>query len=146
MPSVERTFEVAAAPAAVIEYLSDFAHAEEWDPGTERCTRNETGPIVVGSSWHNVSKVAGVETELTYTLTETSPGRLVFIGVNDSATSTDTIDVRPSGAGSEVTYRADIEMHGMSRLAAPAVKLVFEKVAHDTVAQMTAVLNQLGQI
>ena len=144
MPSVERTFDVAATPRLVINYLTDFAHAEEWDPGTERCTRNDAGPIIVGSSWHNVSKVAGVQTELTYTLRELSDDRLVFVGVNDSATSTDTISVRPSGEGSTLTYRADIEMHGLSRFAAPAIKLVFEKVAHDTEAQMTEVLNRLG--
>jgi carbon monoxide dehydrogenase subunit G len=143
MPSVERTFDVAQPPVAVIEYLKDFSHTEEWDPGTVRCTRNDSGPIVVGSSWHNVSKVAGVETELTYTLKEMSSDHLVFIGVNDSATSTDTMTVRPSAAGSTLTYRADIEMHGMSKLAAPAIKLVFEKVAHDTQAQLIEVLNAL---
>jgi carbon monoxide dehydrogenase subunit G len=145
MPSVERTFEVTASPDTVIDYLRDFAHTEEWDPGTQSCTRNDAGPIVVGSSWHNVSKVAGVETELTYTLTKITSDELVFVGVNDSATSTDTIAVRPSAGGSTLTYRADVEMHGLSRLAAPAIKLVFEKLAHDTERQMTDVLNGLGR-
>jgi carbon monoxide dehydrogenase subunit G len=144
MPSVERTFDVTQPPATVIDYLKDFAHAEEWDPGTVSCTRNDSGPIVVGSSWHNVSKVAGVETELTYTLKEASTDRLVFVGVNDSATSTDTMTVHPSATGSTLTYRADIEMHGMSKLAAPIIKLVFEKVAHDTQDQMLEVLNALS--
>jgi carbon monoxide dehydrogenase subunit G len=144
MPVVERTFQVTTAPAVVLEYLQDFAHAQEWDPGTESCTRTDPGPIAVGSTWRNVSKIAGVETELTYTLTDRSPERLVFVGVNDTATSTDTITVRPSGAGSELTYHAEIELHGLSKLAAPMVKVVFEKVANDTVQQMTVVLNQLG--
>ena len=103
--------------------------------------REGAGPIVVGSPWHNVSKIAGVQTELTYTLKELSPDKLVFVGVNDSATSTDTISVRPAGSGSELTYRADVEMHGLAKLAAPAVKLVFEKIAHETVNQITEVLN-----
>lgn len=144
MPTVSRTFVVTPPPAVVLDYLSDFAHAAEWDPGTQSCTRLDSGPVVVGSTWHNVSKVAGVETELTYTLNELAPDRLVFVGVNDSATSTDTITVAANGGGAEVTYRADIEMHGMSRLAAPAIKLVFEKVASETVAQMTTVLNGLS--
>jgi carbon monoxide dehydrogenase subunit G len=144
MPSVERTFEVTAAPATVIDYLKDFAHTEDWDPGTQSCTRNDDGPIVVGSSWHNVSKVAGVETELTYTLTKLAGDELVFVGVNDSATSTDTIAVHPRAGGSTLTYRADVQMHGLSRLAAPAIKLVFEKLAHDTERQMTDVLNGLA--
>ena len=52
--------------------------------------------------------------------------------------------MRPSGSGSELTYHADVELHGLSKLAAPAVKLVFEKLAHDTVLQMTQVLNGLS--
>jgi carbon monoxide dehydrogenase subunit G len=143
VPSVERTFEVVAASDVVLEYLKDFAHTEAWDPGTLSCTRNDSGPVIVGSSWHNVSKVAGVETELTYTLNKMADNQLIFVGVNDSATSTDSITVRPTETGSRLTYRADIEMHGLSKFLAPAIKLVFEKVANDTEKQLTAVLNAL---
>jgi hypothetical protein len=89
-----------------MEYLKDFTHAEEWDPGTQTCTRNDAGPIAVGTSWHNVSKIFGVTTELTYT--------------------------------------ADLEMKGAAKLATPAMKLIFEKLAGDTEKQMTEVLNKLA--
>jgi carbon monoxide dehydrogenase subunit G len=144
MPTVSRTFVVTPPPAVVLDYLVDFSHAAQWDPGTQSCERLDSGPVVVGSTWHNVSKVAGVETELTYTLKERATDRLVFVGVNDSATSTDTMTFAPHEGGTELTYRADIQMHGMSRLAAPAIKLVFEKVASDTVTQLTTVLNGLS--
>ncbi|WP_330474169.1 SRPBCC family protein [Terrabacter sp. C0L_2] len=141
MPSVTRTFTVRPAPAAVIDYLKDFANAEEWDPGTESCTRVGDGPVAVGSRWHNVSKIAGVTTELDYELTELTDSRVVLVGSNDSATSTDTITVLPSGEGSEITYNADLDMHGLANLAAPAMKLVFEKLANDTEEQLTRVLD-----
>ena len=60
-----------------------------------------------------------------------------------SATSTDSISVTPDGSGSQITYTADLDMHGAATLAAPAMKLVFEKLANDTEEQMTAVLNRL---
>lgn len=143
MTSVSRTFPVTAAPHVVVAYLADFCNATEWDPGTESCTRNDSGPIAVGASWHNVSKIAGVSTELTYTLAELDSDKIVLVGRNDSATSTDTITVRPDGDGSEITYRADLDMHGVAKLATPAMKLVFEKLAGDTEKQMTEVLNRL---
>ncbi|GAB3665005.1 hypothetical protein GCM10027596_30410 [Nocardioides korecus] len=105
-----RTFTVKPSPQRVIDYLKDFSHAEEWDPGTESCTRNDAGPVQVGSTWHNVSKIAGVSTELTYELTELTGERIVLVGRNETATSTDTITVKPHGEGSEVTYEAVIEM------------------------------------
>jgi carbon monoxide dehydrogenase subunit G len=144
MPTVSRTFTVTAQPKTVLDYLKDFAHAEEWDPGTQTCSRIDDGPVTVGSSWHNVSKIAGVSTELNYVLIEETDTRLVFEGVNKSATATDTIVVTPVGVGAQIDYRADLEMHGLAKLISPAMKVVFEKIAGDTENQMTDVLNALG--
>jgi carbon monoxide dehydrogenase subunit G len=102
MPTVTRTMNVAASPEQVINYLKDFANSEEWDSGTQRCTRNDAGPIVPGASWHNVSKVLGFATELTFTLEEVTDRTLVFVGTNDSSTDRDTITVDADGAGSVV--------------------------------------------
>ncbi len=143
MITVSRTFAVTPPQPVVLDYLKDFAHAEQWDPGTQSCTRLDDGPIGVGTRWHNRSKVAGRTTELTYQLTEVGADRLVFVGTNDSATSTDTITVVPRGAGSEITYEAVIEMHGVAKLADPLTKILFEKIANDTVRDMTAVLDGL---
>ena len=142
MPSVQRIFTVTPPPAEVIDYLKDFANATEWDPGTRSCTQNGSGPVEVGTTWHNVSKVAGLTTELEYELTELTGQGLVFVGRNKGATSTDTISVLPSGGGSEITYRADLDMHGIAALAAPAMKLVFERLADETEEQLRAVLNR----
>lgn len=143
MPSVSRTFAVTPPPATVVEYLKDFSNAEQWDPGTQTCTRQDDGPVREGSTWHNVSKIVGVEAELTYTLESLKPDQLVFVGKNDSSTSTDTISVEEHDGGSVITYHADLEMHGAAKLLSPAMKLVFEKLANDTEKQMTEVLNKL---
>ena len=143
MPSVSRTFAVTPSPATVIEYLKDFGNAEQWDPGTQTCTREDSGPVKEGSSWHNVSKIVGVDAELTYTLDTLGDDTLVFVGRNESSTSTDTITVEPHDGGSVITYRADLEMHGLAKVLSPAMKLVFEKLANDTEKQMTEVLNAL---
>lgn len=143
MPTVSRTFPVTPTPDRVIDYLKDFGNAEEWDPGTQTCTREGAGPVEVGATWHNVSKIVGVTAELTYTLEKLSNRTLVFVGKNKSSTSTDTITVDASGAGSVITYRADLEMKGAAKLLGPAMKLVFEKLAGDTEKQMTTVLNAL---
>ncbi len=143
MPTVSRTFVVTPPPSTVIAYLKDFGHAEEWDPGTESCTPKSDGPVQVGTTWHNVSKIAGVRAELEYELTEVSDTGVVLVGRNDSSTSTDTIQVLPHADGSELTYTADLEMHGIAVLATPAMKLIFEKLADDTEKQMTEVLNRL---
>jgi len=145
MTSISRTFTVTPAPVAVIDYLKDFSNAEEWDPGTQTCTRVDSGPIAPGARWHNVSKVAGISTELDYTLDSLTADRIVFVGKNKTATSTDTITVAPrAGGGSEITYRADIEMNGIAKITGPAVKVIFERIANETEKRLTDVLNGLG--
>lgn len=145
MPTVTRTFTVTPPPERVLPYLADFGNAEEWDPGTESCTRIGVGPVEPGAQWHNVSKIMGVTTELTYTLQEVTADRVVLVGENDSAESTDTIVVVPTAdGGSEITYTADLEMKGAAKLAAPAMKIVFEKLGNDTEEQLSQVLNSRG--
>ncbi len=143
---MSRTFDVRPEPAVVVDYLKDFSNAEEWDPGTESCDRIDAGPVQVGSTWHNVSKIAGVTTELLYTLQELSDDTIVLVGANDSARSIDTITVvpNPDGAGSRVTYEAVIELKGAAKIADPIMKIVFEKIGSDTEDDMTTVLNRLA--
>ncbi|MFD5830932.1 SRPBCC family protein [Lentzea sp. NPDC060358] len=144
MSTVSRTFTVQPSPAVVVPYLADFGNAEQWDPGTERCTREDAGPVRVGSSWHNTSKIAGISTELTYTLEQLTGDRVVLVGRNDTATSTETIDVVPEGTGSKITYTNELHFHGAAKLATPIAKVVFEKLGNDTERQLTDVLNGMG--
>jgi carbon monoxide dehydrogenase subunit G len=143
MVSVTRTFTVATSPEAVVDYLQDFSRAAEWDPGTVSCERIDSGPVAVGARWHNVSKIGGVQTELTYELTRLEPGRVVFVGTNDTATSTDDITVVAGDkpATTTLTYHATIEFKGAAKLAAPIAKVVFEKVGNDTEDSLTRILG-----
>jgi len=143
MTSVERTFTVTAPAADVLEYLSDFANTEQWDPATQRTVRLNDGPVAPGATWRNTSKVFGRTSDLTYTMRSRTSDTLVFVGENKTLTTIDTIAVRPSGTGTEITYHVDLDLHGAAKLAAPVMKLEFEKLAHDTQKKLIEVLNRL---
>jgi carbon monoxide dehydrogenase subunit G len=140
---VSRTFTVDAPAEAVTAYLADFGHAEQWDPGTRSCTRIGTGPVEVGATWHNVSKILGRETELEYRLEELEPGHIVLVGRNKTATSTDDITVRPDGEWSEVTYDATVELHGLAKLGAPIMQVEFNRLGDLTVAGIQRAVTAL---
>lgn len=144
MPTVTRTFTVTTPPKLVVDYLRDFGHAEQWDPGTRTCERIDSGPVTEGSFWHHVSTIAGVTVELTYKLEELTDRKLVFVGENQSSRIIDTITVDAEGTGSAITYVADLEMFGAARLFGPVMALMFQKRAGDTEKQMATVLNQLA--
>lgn len=144
MTDTERTFTVNAAMPTVLDYLKDFSRAEQWDPGTQSCTRIDTGPIRVGSSWHNVSTFAGRETELTYTLRTLADDQLTFVGENDGATSTDDIALAVHGQGTKITYHSHIEFHGIAKVAGPFMKPLIERLGDKTQSQLIEVLNALA--
>lgn len=141
---VARTVIVSAPADAVLDYLKDFGNAEQWDPAARRVTRTDAGPVAVGSRWHHEARVWGVRAELTYTLAAADAGRLVFAGHNESATSTGTVTVRPVDGGTEVTYRVDLEVHGLAKLATPMLRAEAEKLGDETAGRLTEVLNRLA--
>lgn len=143
MTRIQRTFPVAPSVETVVAYLTDFANAEAWDPGTKSCVRSDGGPVQVGSVWKNISEFRGKETELTYTLTRREPGHLTFEGDNKTAHSVDDIVVRTAGGTTEITYTADITFKGVVKLAEPLLRGTFKKLGDDTVVQMTKTLAEL---
>lgn len=143
MVDVSRTFDVTVPSSTILEYLRDFSHAEEWDPGTKQCDLVGDGPIEVGSHWHNVSEFRGRETELDYELSILSDDHVVFRGTNKSATSIDDIRVTSTPTGSQIVYHATIDFHGLARLAGPFLQKEFERLGDETQEQMTRVLNKL---
>lgn len=128
---LQRTVETGAAPDRVFAYLSDFTRTEEWDPGTVRTTRT-SGDGGVGTTYDNVSKFAGRETELTYRVTEHQPdSRFVIVGRNKTVTSTDTLVITPHGQGSRVTYTADFAFNGVAKLVVPFLGKAFQKLGDE---------------
>ncbi len=143
MVNVSRTFVVDKPVDVVVAYLADFGNAEQWDPGTQSSTRQDSGPVQVGSSWANVSKILGRETDLTYRLERLEANRVTLVGRNDTATSTDDITVRPSGSGSEITYESTVDLHGLAKLGTPVMKLEMERLGRATERQLIEAINAL---
>lgn len=143
MIDITRTFQVAVDPQSAVDFLKDFSNAEHWDPGTQSCRRIGNGPIGVGARWHNKSKLIFIPTELEYVLVELTDTKVVLRGENDSAVSVDNITVQPSPSGSTITYRAQVTFKGLAKIGELPMKLIFQKLARDTVSQMARTLQAL---
>jgi carbon monoxide dehydrogenase subunit G len=144
MPHTERTFTVTKPVKVVHDYLQDFGRAEMWDPGTQTCTRRDQGgPVRVGSTWDNVSKIAGKKTALTYTLERLEPGRITFVGKNKTATSTDDIVLQPSGDGTQITYTSDVVFNGLAKLTDPIFSVIFQRLGNQTQDNLVRIIERL---
>lgn len=142
MITINRTVTTMSAADRVHEYLADFTNAVEWDSGTEACDRI-SGDGSVGTEYRNVSKFAGRSVELTYTLTELTPTRIVLVGRNSTTTSTDTIDVSPRGSGSSIDYRAEFTFSGPARFLQPVLKPLFGRLGDQTAKTLATALDRL---
>lgn len=142
---LERSITVRRPVAEVVEYLADFAHAEEWDSGTVTCTRIGDGPVATGARWRNVSEFRGRQTTLEYELVRSEPTRLTFVGKNKTVTSTDDLTFQADGSdtgGTVVRYDVRFDFHGLAALGAYFVKGALNTLADDTMAQMKDVLDR----
>ncbi|WP_405060033.1 SRPBCC family protein [Kribbella sp. NBC_01505] len=144
MVTIRRVMTIERPAETVYGYLADFENTNEWDPGTVRTTRLEGGGGV-GTTYRNVSRFGGRETELLYTVDELSaPERLRFRGVNKTVTARDTITLRSLAPGeTELTYLAEFEFHGVARLAVPFLGRQFAKLGDEAAARLHDVLGNL---
>ncbi|MYR07609.1 polyketide cyclase [Gordonia sp. SID5947] len=141
MVDVTRTFTVARPLDEVVTYLRDFANAVDWDPGTQSCEQIGADPVGPGTKWHNVTRLYGISTELTYELTRDETDHLTFTGTNKTATSVDDMTFGTSdGTSTIITYHAHVEFNGVARLADPLAQIGFGRLADTVERQMTAAL------
>jgi len=141
--TVERTLVIEQSPEVVFEYLEDFAHTEEWDPGTISCVRLDHGPLLVGSRWRNVSRFRGRETALEYALVRRDPGHLVFRGENRTVVAVDDLTINAHDQGCRLVYRAELNFKGLAALVAPLLRRSFEELADQVEQKLPSVLAHL---
>ena len=140
---IERSVSVDRDLEKVFDYLKDFTHTEEWDPGTVTTTR-ESGDGGVGTRYLNTSRFLGRETQLVYTVTELVPNqRLVLRGENDSVVATDTMTFAGDGDRTTVTYHADFDFQGAAKLAAPLLAPALKSLGDKAEKGLRDALNRL---
>ncbi|MDQ2707645.1 MAG: SRPBCC family protein [Actinomycetota bacterium] len=142
MLEVQRSTTVRRQLADVVDYLSDFANTELWDAGTKSCHRIDSGPVQPGARWENVSEFRGKETTIEYTLIRQEPTRLTFTGANKTVSTVDDLSFEPDGSQTRIRYTARFTFHGLAKLAQPFVKASLDKLADDTIAQLTRVIDE----
>lgn len=144
MPSIDRTVTTTAPLDRVWAFLTDFTTTEQWDPPTVSTTRTsgDGGP---GTTYKNVSKVLGHETEVDYTVQEVVPQeRFVIAGEATGLRVHDTMTFTDHGDSVSVRYQAEFELEGAAKLATPAMPIALKKVGDDAEKSLQENLDRLA--
>ncbi len=130
------------SPADAFAYMADFSNALFWDPSVSGATRTSDGPVGLGSTFHLVSRFAGREVPLDYTIVGYEPlQRVVLEARKPGFVSRDTITFEPAAAGSVVAYDALLELAGARRIFDPLLQRIFNGVGGRATKGMQAALN-----
>ena len=141
--TIERVITVEKSVERVFGYLSDFETTTEWDPGTISTVKVE-GDGGPGTKYQNTSSFAGRETELEYVVQQREAGKVFQLrGENKTVSALDTMTFREADGGTEVTYRAEFEFKGVTRLIEPLFKSQFKKLGDEAEQGMREALAKL---
>ncbi|GGY32800.1 SRPBCC family protein [Streptomyces tanashiensis] len=138
MINVERILVVGLSLPELVTYLEDFAHTEDWDPGTVSCVRLDDGPVRTGARWRNTSVFRGRRTDLEYRLDVRESARLRFVGENKTVTAVDDLRFSVDGNGTRLTYRASLTFKGLAKLATPFLRSDFERLTDGVSTRLPA--------
>ncbi|MGY3319869.1 SRPBCC family protein [Arthrobacter sp. TE12232] len=141
MITVTGTVRSALDASSAFAYLAAFEHTPEWDPGTPVVRKLSDGPVAVGHRYHAEAEFRGKRQTLIYEVVELAGTVIKLRGENKSVISVDTIDVTPSGSGSEVRYTAEFRLKGWLKLAEPFVKPAFQSLAAPAMDGMKKTLD-----
>jgi carbon monoxide dehydrogenase subunit G len=142
MATFEQMIEVAASPDEAYRYVADFTTVTEWDPGMaeSRLVGGEAGSA--GAVYDVVALFRGSRVPFRYRIAEAEPGRrLRFEGEGAKARSTDEIVFAPAGDGTRLTYRAELTMKGIYRLAEPFLGGTFDAMGRKAMAGLKTRLD-----
>jgi len=126
----------------VFEYMAMFSNVTEWDPTAAEAHPIDGNQPEQGARFHVLVRWLGREIPLDYTTTAYErPKRIVFRAENSTTISEDTINVKSTGAGCEMTYEAHLTLKGAMKFVDPLFGLALKRLGDNAA---TGLRRELG--
>ena len=122
MPRSESRVEIGAPPATVFPWLVEPDRLSRWISGFIGSEPIGSGEVRVGSRSHDTIEAEGRRFEVETEIVELEPGkRVAFRITSDSHDQTDSYALDARDGATELTYRSDMRLRGLTRLLSPLV-------------------------
>ncbi len=129
MARYSTTIRTERAPDDAFAFMADLRNFEGWDPGVERAVQVTGDGGGSDASFDVVVDAPGKGLTLRYVTTEyDAPRRVVVRAESRMFTSLDRIDVEPDGAGSLVTYDAELCLNGPLGVLDVVLRPIFDRI------------------
>jgi carbon monoxide dehydrogenase subunit G len=128
--------------ADAFAYMADLANFAEWDPGVENVEQVQGDGPGPDAAFDVTVKGIGRSLTLRYHTTHHDPPTTIVARAQSRLlTSLDTVTVREDGAGSVVTYDAELTLNGLFGLADPFLGLGFKRIGDRAAEGLITVLE-----
>jgi uncharacterized protein YndB with AHSA1/START domain len=123
MAPISTSVEISRRPEDVFAYITDVSRHPEWQEGLVSATREDEGPIRVGSRAVHRRKLALGTVTTTSEITALDPPRLLsFRGLDGPIRAEGSQRVEPAGEGSRVSFEMEMHGHGLGVLMLPLAR------------------------
>ncbi len=103
-----------------LAYLADMQNAKSWDPSISSVERLDDGDLRLGSSFRVILSFSGRDLDLTYHVTELTPGQSVtLLAESPLFISQDVVRISEGDSGVNVHYEATLTGRGFARALDP---------------------------
>lgn len=139
MSAVKETIVVDVPIEQVFDYVAEFAHTPQWDPGVTRSKKLTPGHLKVGDQYSVEVSFAGVPVQMHYTVDRVErPHRVVLIGRSSQSEAVDDIRFEALDEHqTQITWSLKLRMLGLARLSAPMAQPFLNKLAKQAMAGLT---------
>jgi uncharacterized protein YndB with AHSA1/START domain len=122
MPKVESRVEIGAAPAALFPWLVEPDRLSRWVSGFIGSEPIGSAEVRVGARSHDIIEAEGKRFEVETEIVELRPGERLAVRITSSShDQDDSYDLHARGDATELTYRSDMRMRGLTRLLTPLI-------------------------
>ena len=127
----------------VFDYMAMFSNVTKWDPTAAEAHPIDGNPPKEGARFHVLVRWLGREIPLDYDTTAYQrPERVVLRAENSATISEDTITVKSTAAGCEMTYEAQLTLKGAMRLLDPLLGLALKRLGDNAAAGLRRELGE----
>ena len=145
MAHIRISFYTKALPEYVFDYVTKPDNMPAWNSNFVANKGRSEGPITVGTSWIQASKIGGRTVEFhRRVLKYERPQRIVWEMTGLGGRMVLAFELQPQGSGTKATYTADYTLPG-SLLGRFADKLLESRTKRDTarnIAKLKAILQK----
>ena len=122
MARIESRVEIGAPPESIFPWLVEPDRLSRWISGFIESEPIGSGEVRLGARSRDIIEAEGRRIEVETEIVELRPGERLAVRITSSGhDQDDSYDLDARGGVTELTYRSDMRMRGLTRLLTPLI-------------------------